>query len=161
RAFAQIPGMMARVELDLLRDLAAQSRGTIVELGSFVGLSTIALCLGAREAGVEVVTIDEFGADLDQIVASIRGFYAHGGLQAPRWALSGPGDQVLADNLRAFGVSARIIKGLSWQAAALVDGPVGLLFVDADHRRPAIEQDLAAWGPKLLLDAIVAFDDYG
>src|SRR3712207_8346882 len=48
----------------------------------------------------------------------------------------------------------------SWEATDQVPGPVSLLFVDADHTKQGVELDIAAWGPKMAPDGVVAFHDY-
>ena len=162
-ALARVPGMMDRRELELLYTLASRTHETIVELGAFAGLSTIALCLGAQSTGAEVVTVDAFTADIRSLRRTLGQVFAHSADRSTRARWSGvrlDPERALRENLRSFGVSARIIRGYSWAAAEQVDGPVGLLFVDADHTRAAIERDLAAWTPKLGAEAVVAFDDY-
>jgi predicted O-methyltransferase YrrM len=162
-ALATVPGMMDRRELELLYTLASQTEQTIVELGSFAGLSTIALCLGARATGAQVVTVDAFVSDYRSLRRAVGQLFARSNDQYTRakWSkMHISPERALRDNLRSFGVSARIIKAYSWAAAEQVDGPVGLLFIDADHTRPAVERDLSAWTPKLSANAVVAFDDY-
>lgn len=151
QVMTRVPGLMDKHELELLHMLARQSQGTIVELGAAWGRSTVALCLGAQANGVAVVTVDAFaslmqGAQTEEPVIPDD--------------LEPPTKEGLRDNLAAFSLAARIIDGLTWQAAEQVTDPVGFLFHDADHRGEAIARDLSAWAPKLTQDAIVAFHDY-
>jgi hypothetical protein len=163
QAVLQVPGLVDLGELRLLRYLASQSRGTIVELGAFHGLSTIALCLGARHGGVDVVTVDAFVSVLHGEMTESPPVARDVSGDAPadaRNVVAQPSEMAVRRNLAAFGVFARVVNALSWEAAEQVDGPVGLLLHDADHTRPALEKDLAAWGPKLARDAVVVFHDY-
>jgi predicted O-methyltransferase YrrM len=151
QVMTRVPGMMEKNELELLYQLACQSPGTIVELGPAFGRSTAALCLGAQANRVDVVTVDAF-ASLAQ------------GSQTEEPTLPDdlepPTKERLRENLDAFGLSATIIDGLSWQAAEQVSGPISLLFHDAEHTADAVERDLSAWAPKLTEDAVIVFHDY-
>ena len=158
----RVPGMMTKAELELLGSLASQATATIVELGSFAGLSTITLCLGARPTGHEVVTVDAFQSEIRTMIKVLSKIFARSDDQVTqtKWSGGVSPEQALRANLATFGVSPRIVKGLSWAAADQVAGPVGLLLVDADHTRTAVERDLAAWAPKMTADGVVVFDDY-
>ena len=151
QVMTRVPGLMEKHELELLHQLARQSRGTIVELGAAWGRSTVALCLGAQTNGVDVVTVDAFaslmqGSETEEPVLPDD--------------LEPPTKEGLRDNLAAFSLTARIIDGQTWQAAEQVDTPVAFLFHDADHRGEAVARDLSVWAPKMTPDAIIAFHDY-
>lgn len=144
-----IEGWLAREEAALLMDLAAAvpARQAIVELGNYRGRSTVALALGSREgAGAQVYSVDP-----------------HVEFSGPRGGRFGRADQAhLYANLARSGVGASVsVVGLdSRRVAAAWDGPpVGLLFVDGDHRYEAVRADFAAGRPHLAPQARVAFDD--
>jgi hypothetical protein len=168
RVLDDVAGFMAEGELMLLRRLAGQSHGTIVELGAFHGRSTIALCLGAQASGVEVITVDSFtpigetlGLGADAPEEAVRELLAAFGFsERDIDAALRQSEAKLRQNLAGFGFAPRIISALSWEAATLVEGPIGLLFHDAGHTQEAVERALIAWDSKLADDAIVVFHDY-
>jgi predicted O-methyltransferase YrrM len=110
--------------------------GTVVEIGSFRGKSTIVL---ARAAG-SVVAIDphagsdrgpqEIAADAD------RGDEDHSAFVA---------------NLAAAGVTDRVrhVRLMSGEALGSVDGPLALLYVDGAHRFGPARDDVARWGARV------------
>src|SRR5690606_12799566 len=66
-------------------------------------------------------------------------------------------------NVRANGYANQVslIRDFSVKAAEKWSaGPVGLLFVDGDHRYDAVRADVSAWAAHLASDAVIAFDDY-
>lgn len=164
RVISRVPGFMSKPELQLLHQLATQSPATIVELGAFAGLSTTVLCLGAHIASVDVVTVDSFISWTDEWDTSeetLRETLAIMGFSPDNIeAMCRVSEHTLRENLAGFGFSPRIINRLTWEAADLVDGPIGLLFHDADHAGESIDKDLAAWNLKLARDGAVAFHDY-
>ena len=149
----KVPGFVELNELELLHALSSESTGTVVELGSAYGRSTVALCLGAQAHSQEVVTVDAFGW-LAQDYQSTEESWFPPDLEVPT-------QELLEENLAAFDVSARVIAGYSWEAVDQVTEPVGLLVHDADHSYEAVDKDLAAWVPKLADDAIIVLHDYG
>jgi predicted O-methyltransferase YrrM len=144
-----VEGWLARDEAALLMDLAAAVplRQAVVELGNYRGRSTVVLALGAREgAGAQVWSVDP-----------------HMEFTGPRGGRFGRADQAhLYANLARTGVGAWVsVVGLDSRrvAAAWAGPPVGLLFVDGDHRYEAVRADFEAWRPHLAPGARVAFDD--
>lgn len=168
RALARIPGMITRPELQFLARLAGESTGTIVNLGVFAGLSTVALCLGASTRSTEVVAVDSFDWSLadgeeerGESDDGVRDLLAGLGSKASTIdVLFRLTPDVVQRNIAEFGFRPRLIKALSWVAADQVNGPVGLCFIDADHTRESVEKDLAAWVPRLSPNAVVVFHDY-
>lgn len=167
RALAIIPGMITKPELELLARLAGETRGTIVNLGVFAGLSTIALCVGAPRSA-QVVAVDSFEWSLagmsdetDGSASDIRELMLEVGSKPSTVdILFRLTPEVVRGYLADFGFSPRILTALSWDAAAQVEGPVGLLFIDADHTRESVERDITAWGPKMADQGVVVFHDY-
>lgn len=54
-----------------------------------------------------------------------------------------------------------MIRDFSVDAAAAWTGPkIGLLFIDGDHRQPAVRKDFRKWQPHLDRHAVIVFDDY-
>jgi SAM-dependent methyltransferase len=129
--------------------------GTIVEIGSFLGNSTIYLA----KAGGEVHAVDPHTPrSMTQLAAVV-------GPSAPNDSGSGLGDtsQAFVRNLERFGVRERVVyhRASSLEAAHHWDaGPVRLLYVDGMHTYDAVRADYEAWRPLLAAQHVVLFDDY-
>jgi hypothetical protein len=110
--------------------------GTIVEIGSFRGRSTIVLARGAPE-NVAVYAIDPHGGT-DRGPREIRGQREQG--EADRTAFEA--------NLARAGASERVtyLRVESAGAIGQVTPPVDLVYVDGAHRYGPARADLAGWG---------------
>jgi hypothetical protein len=146
-AFRQSEGMVSLDEFRLLHDLAREVRdGCIVEIGAWRGRSSIALALGSQAGGgAPVYSIEPH----EWFVGALGGCF-------------GPEDR--AAFYRAMLASGcwrtvRLVNLSSEQAAPGWTKPVGLLWIDGDHREPAVRRDFHAWLPHLAPGARVAFDD--
>jgi predicted O-methyltransferase YrrM len=148
RALA-IEGFTAPVELSLLYHLArnAGGPGRVVEIGSYLGRSTVVLAAAVGEQGAgQVVAVDPHVAAL-----GIEG-------EQPRDTR-----EEFLRNVERAGVAAnvRLVHTTSAQAAAEWEGePVRLLFVDGWHSREAVLEDVGGWAPYLTPDCSVVFDDF-
>ena len=114
----------------------AAAGGTVVEIGSFRGRSTIVL---ARAAGAVVAIDPHAGSDRGpQEIATdaARGADDHAAFLA---------------NLSAAGVrdQVRHVRLPSAEAHAEVDGPLALLYVDGAHRFGPARDDIARWGARV------------
>ncbi|MCW2924727.1 MAG: hypothetical protein JWM98_2131 [Thermoleophilia bacterium] len=140
-----VEGHLTRRECRALVDLAAAvGRSHVVEIGSFRGRSTIALALGAP-AHVSVIAVDPH----EEFVGEHGGHF-------------GPADRVaFFENLLREGVAdrVRLINLPSVAAAAAVEGPVHLLWVDGDHSDAGVTADFHTWQRTLAPRATVAFHD--
>lgn len=140
--------MTSSEELDALRRLAGEVReGCVVEIGSYRGRSAIALAEGVRGAGrgVPVYAIEPH----EEFVGVNGGVF-------------GPEDRgVFYEAMLASGAhrEVRLVNLPGTVVARAWEQPVGLLFVDGDHRYEAVRADLDAWLPHLLPGATVVFDD--
>jgi len=149
RAVGATAGMISIPEADLLYDLAREvSPGhCIVEVGSYRGRSTVALSLGAQNAGNGVVV---YAVDPHQTFTGILG------------GQFGPKDRA------AF--YRTMLRTGCWENVALVnlsservtpgfEAPVQLLFIDGDHTEAGVRRDWGCWRSLLVASAKVAFDD--
>jgi predicted O-methyltransferase YrrM len=120
---------------------ATTGRGAIVEIGSWKGRSTVWLAEGARLAGQRVHAIDRHTQSRED-----------------------PSANTLADfleNINRAGV-ADVVEPLvmaSAEAAAVVRGPVELLFIDGDHSFDGVRRDAEIWLPRVVEGGVVMFHD--
>jgi hypothetical protein len=137
----KLEGMIGDLEAELLTRLASEvEEGCIVEIGSWRGMSTIALAKGAR---VPVYAIEPH----EEFVGVLGGHF-------------GPADRLaFFENLLTAGVVERV-RLVNLSSEVVAPGwnlPVGLLWVDGDHRYEAVKRDFECWEPHLR--DLVAFHD--
>jgi predicted O-methyltransferase YrrM len=141
--------MLHSETLYLLRSLAARTKDAIIEVGPYIGGSTIALGRGLQMGG---------GGPL--ISVEIGGSY-------PSHAV--PTNDIITDlknNVEAYGLTGlvHIIEGFTTDAAVdaavnrILDGRmIGLLFLDADGN---VERDFELYRGRLSRGSILVYDDY-
>jgi predicted O-methyltransferase YrrM len=118
---------------------ACPADGTIVEIGSFRGLSTIVLAANAPNGAV-VVAIDP-----------------HAGNDRGPQQIQGEADEGQADheaflaNIDAAGVRDRVrhVRRPSQDAHGEVEGEVDLLYIDGAHRYQPARDDIRDWGARV------------
>jgi predicted O-methyltransferase YrrM len=136
-AIAGVEGWLTDEEGQALYSLAREctGRGSIVEIGSFKGRSTICLALGSREGrGVRVYAVDtHYGPRLEEFNANIE--------------RAGVADLV------------EPVAGRSQEVALDFDEPVELLFIDGAHDYDSVLEDFERWVPKLVEGGVVAMHD--
>jgi predicted O-methyltransferase YrrM len=128
-----------------LFELAARGpgEGAIVEIGSFIGNSTVFLAAPWRD---RVHAVDPHSD------ASMT--------QVPGTATT---SQEFIANLERFGVRERVVYHREASVAAAhswSDGSVRLLFIDGLHTYDAVTADYRAWAPHLARRHVVLFDDF-
>ena len=106
--------------------------GEIVEIGTNVGLSAIALAHGLGELNKRIYTVD---------------IYCH-----PQFA----------KNVQMAGATHRIeqLLGPSHVIASSFHSGIGLLFVDGDHSYRGVVTDIKAWSNKVVQGGYIIFDDF-
>jgi predicted O-methyltransferase YrrM len=121
------------------RARAVPAGGTIVEIGSYRGRSTIVLADAAGD-GVRVVAVDPHAGN-DRGPQQIRGRAEEG--EADRRAFEA--------NLERAGVAARVshVRLPSAEALGAVPGGIDLLYVDGAHRFGPARGDLRDWGARV------------
>lgn len=110
-----------------------QGRGEIVEVGTYIGRSTIALSFAQKEKGGRPIhTID---------------IYRHPDID---------------ENLRQTNVTdwVKITVETSTLVAERWKEPIELLWIDADHSRIGLAADIEAWREHVIEGGLVAFHDY-
>ena len=136
-----IDGWMTPGQAAALHDAATRCPrdGTIVEIGSFRGRSTVVLA-SAAAPGVTVIAIDPHAGN-DRGPQEIEGF----------------GDEADDDhavfnaNLAAAGVTDRVrhIRAFSDDALGEVTGDVDVLYIDGAHRYGPALADIRSWGDRV------------
>lgn len=140
---ALVEGWLSDAQGRALFRAAAETtgRGAIVEIGSWKGRSTTWLASGARLAGHRVYAIDPHRRSREYPAAETL-------------------DEFLG-NVARNGL-ADIVEPLvmtSEAAAAHIEGPVELLFIDGDHSYEAVRRDAELWLPRLIEGGTVMFHD--
>jgi hypothetical protein len=136
RELEDVEGWLTDAQAQRLRARAAAADGTVVEIGSFRGRSTIVLA----SAAPNVVAIDPH-AGSDRGPQEI----------APDAERGDEDHEAFRANLARAGVEAHVrhVRRPSAEAHADVDGPVALLYVDGAHRYGPARADLANWGRRV------------
>jgi predicted O-methyltransferase YrrM len=136
--------------LVLIYHFAKVSEGDILEIGSFVGGSTIAAGLGARDSGRQkkIISIEPGGRLKDHRLASKDIF------------------KDLKKNLARVGLldAVTLINGSSFEASTIsavrelvAPGEIGLFIFDADSN---VRRDIDCYGDRLANRCWVVIDDY-
>ena len=134
-AYRQISGNTTELEPGLFLSSLAHEKmalGDVVEIGTNLGMSAIALAYGVRDAAKKVYTVD---------------IYKHHQSDA-NWRMAGVADQIEA------------LVGPSHVVAKTFHGEIGLLFIDGDHSYRGVVVDIKAWCGKVVKGGYVVFDDY-
>lgn len=147
-----IPGWFQEGSGALFYGIVQESApATIVEIGSYLGRSTVFFALTLRRTGNlhgRVVAIDPHTGDRQQLE----------GLSADQL----PTYELFRQHCRAAQVddvvSAMVMT--SQEAAAEWSGDIDLLFVDGWHSYDAVLEDGRSWLPHLSAAGVVVFDDY-
>jgi len=154
---SRLEGWLSINEQRLLYSLAREVRPdqSIVELGAWQGKSTVMLAAGAISGGNKssIFSVDYFSA----IPTTDYGYASH---------LTGSSDYLEAfqRNLSKAHLAERVtpIRSHTGKAAETWTGPpIGLLFIDADHRYESVREDFLAWVRHCAGGSRVAFHDYG
>jgi predicted O-methyltransferase YrrM len=146
-----IPGWFHEGSAALLYQIMrADPPQTVVEIGSYLGRSTVFFGLTLREVNPDgvVVAIDPHTGDRQQLE----------GLSTDRLATY----DLFCQHCRAAGVEAFVEAHLAESLEVARDWarPVDLLYVDGWHSYAAVIADGEAWLPHLTPGGVVVFDDY-
>ena len=136
-----VEGWLTDGQAAVLREAAEHcpERGTIVEIGSFRGRSTIVLA-AAAPISASIVAIDPHAGN-DRGPREIDGYEA----------AADDDHQIFHANLRAAGVDNRVrhVRAFSGEAHDLVDGAIDVLYIDGAHRYRPARTDISSWGRRV------------
>ena len=136
-----VEGWMSPGQASTLFDAARRcpSDGTIVEIGSFRGRSTIVLATAAGP-GVRVIAIDPHAGN-DRGPQELDGFVDE----------AEDDHAVFLENLRRADVGDRVehLRMYSDAALAAVEGPIDVLYIDGAHRYGPALADILQWGVRV------------
>jgi predicted O-methyltransferase YrrM len=121
--------------------------GAIVEIGSYLGNSTIYLAAGSMAVHREEVHAVDPHTEQSMTELPTRI----------------PASDTFLENLSRFGVREHVVyhRRPSSEAARLWDhGPVRLLYIDGLHTYESVIEDMTCWRPHLAADHVVVFDEY-
>jgi predicted O-methyltransferase YrrM len=145
---SRVDGFLTNGEGGLLYQLAKEvsGEGTIVEIGSWKGKSTIWLGRGSLAGkGREIHAIDPH-------VGSIE----HHKNGEKVWTFD-----IFKENIHKGEVDDLVIPHvkMSSEVAADFDEPVELLFIDGAHDYDSVREDFEMWLPKVIDGGVIAFHD--
>jgi predicted O-methyltransferase YrrM len=121
----------------------------VVELGSWLGQSAIAMARSVRRWGGMVTCVDTWAGELNDDGGSLGG-------RPPLMLLSCARAIVEA----GVGASVRLIPSMTVDAAKAWNTPIDCLYIDADHGHDGVLADLEAWVPHVRPGGLIAGDDY-
>ncbi|MFN3254233.1 MAG: class I SAM-dependent methyltransferase [Ilumatobacter sp.] len=141
-AVADVDGWMSPGQGATLFDAASRcpDGGTIVEIGSFRGRSTIVLAQAAA-SNVRIFAIDPHAGN-DRGPQEIDGFVDE----------AADDHAVFLANLERAGVADRVthVRAFSDDAHDRIDGGIDVLYVDGAHRYGPALADIRSWGDRVL-----------
>lgn len=153
-----VEGFLASLEGFALYLLAhdGPGSGAIVEIGSFMGLSTCWLARGSMAANREPVTA------VDHFVGSPE-HQADEAMENSILLSEGTTFNRFQANLDRMGVADHVqpIRSHSADAARTWTEPIRLLFIDGDHSYDGVARDVSLWSQFVVHGGIVALHDVG
>ena len=140
-------GMTSIEEAKFLYTRARAVReGCIVEVGAYRGRSTVALGRGSLDGNrVPVFTIEPH-----QTFTGVLG------------GRFGPADSGAFHRAMLETGCYHVVRLISLASEQIVSGwrlPIGLLWIDGDHRYEGVRRDFESWRPHLMQGATIIFDD--
>jgi predicted O-methyltransferase YrrM len=131
---------------------ALPAGGTVVEIGSWKGRSTAAICEGLKSIpGAKLYAVDTFAGEAGNL-GQLREYGDE--LREDRVYrefLENTDDYPFCDVLRMSSLEA---------SAHFEDGSVDWIFIDAEHTFGQVSADLRAWVPKLKPGGLISGHDY-
>jgi len=142
-----IEGLLSEAEAECLYALARRCGGSIVEIGSWKGRSTVCLALGSKAGGGGKVFAIDPRKGLEDDCAGLH------------WLEDTY--PIFRENIEKARVDDIVVPLVmkSEEAAREWTGPVSLLFIDGAHDYENVKLDFDLWYPHLIEGAIICFHD--
>jgi predicted O-methyltransferase YrrM len=147
----EIDGWMLPEELDWIFQTARSlpPGAQVVEVGSWKGRSTVALCEGlAENETARAWAVDTFAGDPD--ISRIVGSF--------------DSNEVLAEfrrNTERCACLSLVVSSSVEAANGFEDAALDWVFIDANHTYEAVLADILAWAPKLKDGGLMSGHDFG
>src|SRR6266545_2982172 len=145
-AASQVSGWLTPREGRFLHGVAAAAGpgAHIVEIGSFLGRSTVCLAAGLAP-GASITSVDpHIGSPKHTHLICCTDTYPH---FLANLDLAGVRDRV------------RVLRKSSAEAASEVDRPIDFLFIDGSHEYEDVRRDHELWAPRVRAGGRIAFHD--
>lgn len=126
----------------------------VVEIGSWLGRSAVALSLGIkRKKGAVLYCIDPFNADSDPVSAKNLGGIAQ--------ELGVPLLELFTRNVKRYGSykHVRPLQGYSTDFSKDWNKPIDMLFIDGNHSYEGAKRDFLEWSPFVKPGGYLAMHD--
>ncbi len=144
---AKVEGWLTEAEAETIFDYVNEATAPVVEIGSFMGKSTIIVGWAARLGhGVEVHSVDPHDVGSPEIKHLVKGSVG----TWPTYYM----------NMQRTGLSGYVVshRETSLSASSKFEGDsLGLVFIDGDHG--LAYEDFGLWDPKLKVGGIMLFHD--
>lgn len=157
--YRKVPGWFSDVEASFMRKQVIGVKdlsGVIVEIGSYLGRSSIVIAQVAKENHDKVYCIDIWDSSIYDSLPEQQG-RVYKPYPIPEDAF-----EQFIDNIRAAGVFDTIIP-MEGKSADFVRGwnnPIKLLFIDACHEYSYVAEDCLLWKKHVMEGGVVLFHDY-
>lgn len=152
---AQLDGLISREVGEYLYHLAqlVSPDDAIVEIGSYHGQSTCYLAAG-RQLGTTVYAVDPWSERESEWRKSVKDRLASPSYLKFKKQVASCGFRLGTDIIPLQTTSVKAAQ--KYRAK-----PVGLLYIDGNHLKHAVINDIRSWTKHLTSDAIIVLDDYG
>jgi len=154
--FSTIPGQISEAEGKYLHWLLSNfytGRGAVVEVGTWLGLSTVHLAQGLKESGVASPKLHSY----DRFIWDGWAHNQKSGLDLEKGADFQPYfEENICDYRDVVAVTNADYKNIQWNG-----GPIEILFLDAPKNAFGFHATFKAFGPHLIPgESVVVFQDY-
>jgi hypothetical protein len=142
----QTPGAHLECLHEFVKTLGKRGPLRILEVGSWVGESAIAMASAAPAESV-VVCVDNFGGNSGDHLGALAASYGRDRLRKTFWQ-------------NTDGLPIRLVEMPSADAAEIDWRPFDLIFIDANHDYPMVRRDIQIWQRHLHRQGILSGHDY-